>query len=156
MRRFVSLLGVAAVVAGVAGVPAAASPPTPSAGTFSLVTATVTSTRTAGGNTFLTFERTAALTGTYAGTSTDEARLIIHSDGSANITGSGVCACTVDGRSGTFEYRFQGRGIFPASLDGHYVIRHGTLGLEGLHAEGPFSGTFLAVAYGGQHHFDPA
>lgn len=94
--------------------------------------------------------------GTYTGTSTDEARIIIHSDGSANITGSGVCTCTVDGRSGTFEYRFQGSGIFPSTLDGHYVVRHGTGGLEGLHAEGPFSGNFTAVVYGGQHPFDPA
>jgi hypothetical protein len=154
MRKFVSLL-VAAVAVGVAAVPALASPPTPSSGTFSLVTATVTSSTTAGGNTFLTVTRTAALTGTYTGTSTDEARIIIHADGSASITGSGVCACTVDGRSGTIEYRFEGTGIFPATVDGQYVIGHGTGGLEGLHAEGPFSGSFMAVAYGGQHHFDP-
>lgn len=149
-------LAVGALVAGMAAVPVAASPPMPSSGTFSLLTATVTDTRTADGNTFLVIERTAALTGTYTGTSTDEVRIVIHQDGSANITGAGVCVCTVDGRSGTAEYRFSGRGTFPAILDGHYVIGHGTGGLEGLHAEGPFSGSFFAVSYGGQHHFDPA
>jgi hypothetical protein len=155
MSRFVSLLTVAIVAVGVAAVAALASPPTPSSGTFSLVTATITSSRTAGGNTFITFTRTAALTGTYTGTTTDEARLVIHADGSANITGRGVCVCTVDGRTGTAEYRFSGTGIFPGTLDGHYEIGHGTAELEGLHAEGPFSGNFFAVAYGGQHHFDP-
>lgn len=156
MRRYLSLLVVTAVAVGVVAIPALASPPTPSTGTFSLVTATVTSMKTAGGNTFLTVTRTAALTGTYTGTSTDTARIVIHADGSANITGSGVCACTVDGRSGTAEYRFEGSGIFPAVLEGHYVIGHGTGALDGLHAEGPFAGSFTSVVYGGQRHFDPS
>jgi hypothetical protein len=155
MRKLL-LLVAGALVAGTAALPVAASPPMPSAGTFSLLTATTTSMRTADGNVFLTIQRTAALTGTYMGTTADEVRLVIHKDGSANITGAGVCVCTVDGRSGTLEYRFSGKGTFPAILEGNYVIGHGTGGLEGLHAQGPFSGSFLAVTYGGQHHFDPS
>jgi hypothetical protein len=111
--------------------------------------------RAAGGNTFLTVERSAALTGTYSGTSTDSATIVIHRDGTANIHGAGVCVCTVDGRTGTLEYRFQGSGTFPTTLEGQYVIGHATGGLEGLHAQGPFAGAFTSVVYGGQHHFDP-
>jgi hypothetical protein len=155
MRKVFLLLSLAALPVGLAAMPASASPPIPSSGEFSLLSAVTTSTRTARGNTFLTVSRTAILTGTYKGTTTDEGTIVIHKDGSANLRGSGVCVCTVDGRSGTFEYRFSGTGIFPATLDGHYVIGHGTGGLEGLHAQGPFSGTFVAVTYGGQHHFDP-
>lgn len=156
MRKLLVVLVVAALTVALTAVAAIASPPIPSSGTFSLVTATVTSSRTAGGNTFLTVSRTAVLTGTITGTSTDEARIVIRKDGSSTIHGSGVCLCSVDGRSGTVEYQFQGSGTFPATLDGNYVIGHGTGGLEGLHAEGPFSGSFFSVVYGGQHHFDPS
>lgn len=156
MRKHLVVLAVAALTVGLAAAAAIAGPPLPSSGTFSLVTANVTSTRTVGGNTFLTVSRTAVLGGTITGTSTDEVRIVIRKDGSATIHGSGVCVCTVDGRTGTVEYRFQGSGTFPATLDGHYVIGQGTGGLEGLHAEGPFSGSFFSVVYGGQHHFDPS
>lgn len=153
MLRIVTLLLAALALALAA--PAAASPPRPSSGTFSVVTAVPTDSKQANGNTFLTYNRTAALTGTYTGTTTDVVELVFRKDGSVSLRGEGVCTCEVDGRVGTFEYRFQGRGPSPASVKGHYVIRHGTGGLEGLHGEGPFAGTLAAVAYGGQHHFDP-
>ncbi len=153
MKRVITLL--TAVFALALATPAAASPPQPSGGTFSVLTAIQTDSKQANGNTFVTVSRTAALTGTYTGTTTDIVELVIHKDGSVNLRGEGVCTCEVDGRVGTFDYRFQGRGPSAASVKGHYVIRHGTGGLEGLHAEGPFAGTLMAVAYGGQHHFDP-
>ena len=78
----------------------------------------------------------------------------MHSNGATSVRGMGTCVCTVAGRFGTFEYRFEGKGIFPTSLSGQFVIRHGTGGLEGLHAQGTFSGNFFVASLGGQYHFN--
>jgi Protein of unknown function (DUF3224) len=151
MRKLLFLVA-AAIAAGAA--PASASPPSPVAGTFAVVTATTTDVRTADGNTFITVIRTAALSGTFTGTSTDTVRIVMHSNGTTSANGVGTCVCSIEGRTGTFDYRFRGSGTFPTSLSGRYVVGHGTAGLEGLHAEGPFSGTFLVAQVGGRYHFD--
>jgi hypothetical protein len=134
--------------------PASATPPSPVTGTFGVVTATPTSTRTADGTTFTTLTRTAFVSGTFTGTTTDEVLLVMHANGTTSLRGEGTCVCTVDGRSGTFDYRFRGSGIFPTSGSGTYVVGHGTGGLAGLHAQGPFSGDFAVATLGGQYHFD--
>lgn len=152
MGKLLSLLVFAAATALAA--PAAASPPKPATGTFAVVTATTTDVRTADGNTFLTVTRTAVLSGTFTGTTTDEVRIVMHSNGTTSVHGTGTCVCTVEGRSGTFDYRFQGSGTFPTTLAGRYVVRHGTGGLEGLHGVGSFSGSFFVAALEGTYHFD--
>lgn len=151
MRKL--LLFVAASAAALAA-PASATPPSPLTGTFAVVTATTTSTRTADGNTFSTFERTAALSGTFTGTATDTVTLVMYSNGRTSLIGAGTCVCTVDGRSGTFDYRFEGWGTFPTSASGQFVVGHGTAGLAGLHAQGSFSGNFLVASVEGKYHFD--
>ncbi len=78
----------------------------------------------------------------------------MHANGTTSLRGEGTCVCTVEGRSGTFDYRFGGSGIFPTSGSGRYVVGHGTGGLAGLHAQGPFSGDFAVANLGGQYHFD--
>lgn len=152
MRKLLFL--VVAAGAALTAVPASATPPSPVTGTFAVVTATPTSSRTAGDNTFITVTRTAALSGTFTGTTTDTVTLVMHSNGTTSLRGAGTCVCTVDGRSGTFEYRFNGKGTFPTSATGRYVVGHGTGGLAGLHAQGPFSGSFAVASLGGQYHFD--
>lgn len=152
MRKLLFLVVTAA--AALAVTPASATPPTPSAGTFAVVTATTTNVRTADGNTFITVSRTALISGTFTGTATDTVLLVMHSNGTTSARGAGTCACSIEGRSGTFDYRFQGSGTFPTALSGHYVVGHGTAGLEGIHGQGPFSGTFFAATLGGQYHFD--
>ena len=151
MRK--SLVLVVAASAALAA-PASATPPSPVTGAFSVVTATTTSTRTAGGNTFITLTRVAAVSGTFTGTTTDEVLLVMHASGTTSLRGEGTCVCTVEGRSGTFDYRFGGSGIFPTSGSGRYVVGHGTGGLAGLHAAGPFSGDFAVANLGGRYHFD--
>src|SRR5688500_7383108 len=116
MRKL--LFFVVAAAAALAAVPASATPPSSLSGAFTVVSATATSTRTADGNTFTTFERTAALSGTFTGTSTDTVTLVMHSNGRTSLRGAGTCVCTVDGRSGTFDYRFEGWGVFPTSASG--------------------------------------
>jgi hypothetical protein len=98
--------------------------------------------------------RTAAVSGTFTGTATDEVLLVMHANGTTSLRGAGTCTCTIDGRTGTFDYRFQGSGIFPTSGAGHYVVTHGRGGLAGLHAQGPFSGDFLVANLSGRYHFD--
>lgn len=58
----------------------------------------------------------------------------------------------MDGISGTLSYQFVASGTFPASASGRYVAQ-GSGALAGLHAQGPFSGSFQTVTYGGQLHF---
>jgi hypothetical protein len=152
MRRLLSLVVLTA--GAVAVLPAGATPPAPVSGTFAVVTATTTSTRTAGGNTFITVTRTAALSGTFTGTTSDELLLVMHRNGTTSLRGTGTCVCSLAGRSGTFEYRFEGSGIFPTSASGRYVVGHGTGGLAGLHAEGPFFGDFFVATIGGQYHLE--
>jgi hypothetical protein len=102
--------------------------------------------------TFVTASRTAALAGTFTGPATEDDTIVFHSDGTTIVHGQGTCACTVDGASGTFSYRIESSGTFPTSVSGQYAGQ-GSGGLASLHAEGPFSGNFAAVAYGGQVHF---
>ena len=148
------LLFVLVVAAAVLAAPAAATPPTSATSTFAVITATTTDVRTANGTTFITVERTASISGTFTGIATDTVVLVMHSNGTTSAHGAGTCVCSVDGRTGTFDYRFQGSGTFPTTLSGRYVVGHGTGGLEGLHAEGPFDGTFFVATTRGQHHFD--
>jgi hypothetical protein len=152
MRKLLFL--VVAVVVVVAAAPAAATPPSPVTGEFAVVTATPTSSRTANGNTFVTVARTAVISGTFTGTATDTLTLVMHSNGTTSIRGEGTCICTVGALSGTFDYRFEGSGTFPTSVSGQFVVGHGTGGLEGLHAQGSFSGTFFVASLDGQYHFD--
>jgi hypothetical protein len=152
MRKLLFL--VVAVVVVVAAAPAAATPPSPVTGEFAVVTATPTSSRTANGNTFVTVARTAVISGTFSGTTTDTVTLVMHSNGTTSLRGEGTCICTVGGLSGTFDYRFEGAGTFPTSASGQFVVGHGTGGLEGLHAQGSFSGNFSVASLEGQYHFD--
>ena len=149
-----TVLVLVVAVSAVLAAPASATPPSPVTGSFAVVAATTTSTRTAGGTTFTTLTRTAVVTGTFTGTTTDEVLLVMHANGTTSLRGAGTCVCTIEGRSGTFDYRFVGSGVFPTSGSGSYVVRHGTGGLAGLHAQGPFSGDFAVANLGGQYHFD--
>lgn len=152
MRKLLVLFVVAAAV--LLAAPAAATPPTPATSTFAVISAVPIDSRTANGNTFLTFLRTASISGSFTGIATDTISLVMHSNGTTSVHGAGTCVCSVEGRTGTFDYRFQGSGTFPTTLSGRYVVRHGTAGLEGLHAAGPFSGSFFVAVTGGHYHFD--
>jgi hypothetical protein len=152
MRKLLLPCLTAATLATLSAVPASASPVSPASGTFSPVTMAITSTRTDGGNTFVTANRTAVLTGSFAGPTTDTVTIVFHADGTTSVHGQGTCACTVDGISGALSYQFVGSGTFPSSASGQYMLQ-GLGALAGLQAEGPFSGTFQTVTYSGQLHF---
>ena len=136
--------------------PASATTPTEGSGTFTFAAAP-TSSRTAGGNTFLSLTGTETISGPITGVATVQFTQVIHSSGEANINGVITCACTVGGRSGTVEFLFEGTGAGTAAspFDGQFVAQNGTGGLSDLRLDG----TFLAVGPGGTYtvrwHFDP-
>jgi Protein of unknown function (DUF3224) len=150
MRKILVLLAAVAVMTTSVG----ATPPSSVTGTFAVVSLTPTDSRTAGGNTFTTAQRTAVLSGTFNGTTTDTVQIVEHANGTTSVFGVGTCVCTIDGQTGTFEYRFQGSGTFPGDLSGQFVVGRATGGLQGLHAQGTFDGTFFVAEVGGRYHFN--
>lgn len=134
--------------------PAHATAPTPASGTF-VIAGVVTSVRQAGPNTIISQDLTEVISGTYNGTVTGQARIVVHADGSANIHGEFVCLCTVAGQgTGTLTFRFSGTGTGPTT-EGQYRIVGASGGLAGAHGLGAFSITGSAGTYTGSQHYDP-
>jgi hypothetical protein len=132
---------------------AVATPPTSASGTFVAIQ-TLTSIRTAGGNTIITSDLAEVISGTYNGPITGTAMLVIHADGSANLHGEFVCTCTVAGQgTGTLVYRFAGTGSGD-TFTGQYRIIGSSGGLEGAHGLGEFSVTGTAGTYSGSQHYE--
>lgn len=144
------------VTALLLGQQALATTPAEGSGTFTFA-ATVTSSRTADGNTFLTLTARETIAGAIKGTASVEFTQVIHPNGEANINGVIACACNVGGRAGRVEFRFEGTGAGTPTnpLDGQFVAHNGSAGLSDLHA----TGTFRSVGPGGTYtvrwHFDP-
>jgi uncharacterized protein DUF3224 len=137
--------------------PAFATTPSEGSGTFTFA-ATVTSSRTAGGNTFLTLTGTEAISGAITGAATVDFTQVNHSSGDSNSNGLITCpACIVGGRTGTAVFRFEGSGAFSTAdpFAGQFVVLSASGGLSGLRGDG----TFTAIDGGGTYtfrwHFDP-
>jgi hypothetical protein len=143
------------ILGAVLSVAASATRPSPSSGTFANAPDPPSASRSAGGNTFLTFTRSGVLTGTYTRVYVQENEVIIHPDGHTNFRGTNTCVCTVEGQSGTVVFRFQGTGMAGAQFGGSFVIVSGTDGLQNLRGHGTFEGAGLSGTYSGQHHFEP-
>ena len=137
--------------------PALATSPTEGSGTFTFAPV-VTDQRTADGNTFLTLKATEKIAGAITGTATVQFTEVIHASGEVNTNGLITCVCTVGGKTGTVEFRFQGNGAGTAAspLAGVFIAQHGTGGLADLRAVGTFeSRTPGSGTYTVQWHFDP-
>ena len=153
----VALLAMVAATALLAQA-ALATTPAEGSGTFAFpVPPTVTSSRTADGNTFLTLTAAETMTGAISGTSTLRISQVIHSSGESNIKGIITCTCSVGGQSWTVELRFEGTGAGTAAspLDGQFVFQNGTAGLADIRGEGTFHNVGLAGTYTVRWHFDP-
>src|SRR4051812_36084375 len=101
------LLTLVAVLVGVTS--AAASPPTPASGTFTVTSATFNSTRSAGGNTIIDVTYMISYTGTFNGTSIGQGTIIFHADGSANaVSNVETFTGAVNGVSGTVTFNAEG------------------------------------------------
>lgn len=136
--------------------PAWATTPAEGGGTFTFAP-TVTSSREADGNTFLTLTAKETITGAITGAATVQFNQVIHSSGESNLKGLITCACSVGGQSGTVEFRFEGTGAGTAAspLDGQFVIQNGSGGLAGLRGDGRFHSIGPGGTYTVRWHFDP-
>jgi len=143
-----------AMLAGSAG----ASTPTHGSGIFAFTAApTVTSTRTADGNTITETTAPGVLGGALSGAFSLRQRTVTHANGETNSRGLVTCVCTIGGNSGTIQIRFEGTGSgtgATATLDGQFVLQNGTAGLSDLHGQGTFSAIGTGGTYTVNHHFD--
>jgi hypothetical protein len=131
--KVLMLLAVLAAVALGAAPGAAASPPTPAAGTVGNTSATFNSIRTADGNLIVDLSATAAYTGTFSGTSTLHGILIIHADGSANFHDIETFTGTVNGVPGTVTFNLNGSNDAALVVHATATIVSASGGLAGLH-----------------------
>ncbi len=139
--KVLMLFAVLAAVALGAAPGAAASPPTPASGTFTYLSSTFNSMRSAGGNTIIDLSATVSYTGTFSGTSTLHGILIFHSDGTgaqfppwrANFHDVETFAGTVNGVSGTVTFNLNGSNDPTGALKATDTIVSATGDLAGLH-----------------------
>jgi hypothetical protein len=150
----VRFVAVAIATLFIASSPSVASTPQSSSGTFGPTGSGTITTRTADGNVIIDIAaRPGAFTGTFAGTYSEDLRIVVHKDGSDNFSAELTCACVVDGRTGTMTVKLDGTGSLPGgTFQAHYRIVAGTGDLANLRGEGMLS--FPPPTYSGEHHFD--
>jgi hypothetical protein len=111
----------------------------PAAGTFTEGPETITSEQQSGGNTIITLTRDAFLTGSYTGVGHADQRIVIHADGTFNLTMTIDFTGVVCGEPAELEFLVTARGDFNANLlEGTYTVvgpanvgkGHGTLVAE--------------------------
>jgi Protein of unknown function (DUF3224) len=135
-----------ALVACVAASSAVASPPTSASGSFTYLSSTFNSMRTAGDNTIIDLSATVSYTGAFSGTSTLHGILIFHADGSANFHDVETFTGTVNGVSGTVTFVLTG-GNGPGFANFHATdtIISASDGLAGLHGVLNWAGVTLGA-----------
>jgi hypothetical protein len=110
----------------------------------------------AGGNTILVVTFADTYTGTFAGSASGIANVVIHK-GSLNVHHTDTFTGTVNGRSGTMVIRFEGQGEgVGLPLKGNWVIISATGDLATIHGEGTFEGIAgVTITLTGNIHFAP-
>ena len=136
MRRSRSAVAVLAITAAVlcaafagAGA-AAAAPKLPAAGTITLVSNTVGSTKEIGGNTIVKAVAVVDFDGTLVGPATEPYTTITLSSGKTIQFGTGSFNGSIAGRTGTLRYVFHGD-----ATSGVITIIGGSGGLRGTHGK---------------------
>jgi hypothetical protein len=144
--KVLMLCAALATVPLVAAPGAAASPPTEASGTFTYLSSTFNSMRSAGGNTIIDLSATVSYTGTFTGTSTLHGILIFHADGSANAHDFETFTGTVNGVSGTVTFHLTVRNG-PGFMNFHATdtIISASGGLAGLHGALNWEGVTLGA-----------
>ena len=116
-----------------------ASSPITASGTFT-ASFTVLSVTTAGGNTIITVNETATLTGSFVGTRIAQGSEIIHPDGSFIASDTGTFTGTLNGEPGTLVITGHSTGVGGTGAGG-FVVNNGAGALEDIHGYGPFQFT---------------
>ncbi len=152
MRKLAIAIG---LVVTVLTVTAAGTPPSTVSGTETITSASETVVRTADGNTIVANTAMGTITGSFTGTFTVEYTTIVHSWGAANVVhGTYTCSCSIEGRSGTVTFRFEGTGS-ASGLELHAETIGATGGLAGLHSNLTVNVVGTAVTYWGTANFAP-
>jgi hypothetical protein len=130
-----------------------ASTPTPLSGTFSATIAPVGS-RSADGNTFISFTFGETFTGSISGTRVGAGTLVVHPDGTLNVRDAGLLTGSIAGASGTANMTGVASGVF-GSFKGRFRVSDAAGGLSGVRGEGSFTGSAtgpvsFAGTYSGQ------
>jgi hypothetical protein len=136
-RRSITVLAVAAAMlcASLPGAGATqAAPKLEAAGTITLVSNTVTSTKQIGANTLTRAVAVVDFDGTLAGPATEPYTTIALAGGKTIQFGTGSFTGTVAGRTGTIDYVFHGD-----ATSGVITITRGTGGLRGIHGRLPYT-----------------
>ena len=146
MRRLISMVMLASVpLLVVALAPAAyAAPPTPASGSW-VANLSPVGSRSADGNTIITFTFEETFQGTLDGTRVGSGRLVIHPDGTINVRDSALFTGSIDGAFGTAIVSASVSGTF-ASVTANFVVTDGTGGLAGVHVQGAAAGGALGPA----------
>jgi hypothetical protein len=140
MRRSRSAVAVLAITAAVLCVAfagagaAAAKPKIPVAGTITLVSNTVSSTKQIGGNTITRAVAVVDFDGTLVGPATEPYTTITLAGGKTIQFGTGSFSGTIAGRTGTLRYVFNGD-----ATSGVITIIGGSGGLRGTHGRLSYS-----------------
>ncbi len=129
-----------------------AATPTTGTGTFTLVSATTTSARTADGNTIITQNLMFTIAGAETGNIAFHGTTVVLSTGNSVAFGTGTLAGSVLGRSGTIVFRAEDTAEAGVA-NGQFVFLSGTgTGeLANLHGQGMFqfggtTGTYSVTA----------
>src|SRR2546427_3193006 len=113
---------------------ASASTRTTASGSFTAGEPSNVQTRSAGGNTFISYDITFSLTGDISGTCSGSETGIFHPDGSLTLQGTCTFNGSVGEKSGMADLRFNGFGT-SSSLNGHFMNVNSGGGLAGLHLQ---------------------
>ena len=140
-------LAATAAVLAVVLVPAAASAATPTAASGSWDDCNFGAAVRAGGPNLtvsvgITENFSGTLDGTYAGTERDQ----VYANGSATFHGAGVFTGSIDGRSGTAAYTYQGSAPAGVPFRATWALTGLSGDLLGVHGQGTFGGAFTGVS----------
>jgi len=140
-----------------AAMPAAAAPSRIASGTISPVSSLGEVLRVADGKTFFHHTDGHVLEGTFTGTVTEDATIMVDpATGKGVASGFSVFTGGVNGMTGTIVFHIYGTVSLPGA-QGQWVIYGGTGGLVNLRGQGTwsFANLFEEGSYTGEIHFDP-
>lgn len=145
MNRIFRTVLLVVALAAVAPSAAAAASPASGTGTWDDCNfAPVVST--AGPNVIVTIGITENFQGAMAGTYVGTERDVVYADGSATFHGSGLFTGTIDGRTGTASYRYEGIAPAGAAARATWVLIGQTGGIASAQGQGTFTAGFDGVS----------
>jgi len=124
-------------------------------GTFTIVSRTITSVQQNGQNKIYRYTQQEVDYGDITGSYTVEETSIVHPDNTATFSGTSICNCTVDGKSGIYMWSYSGTSTANGSFQGQDFDGRGTGELAKLHGtQGEFQGQGSHGTYSSPLYFD--